>query len=91
MQSVKIPHGLYFGMPNRTRQWLALFAGLLVIGFVAFVILPALSDALGFREAHTLIIEENIEAGAWYYIFVDKVKDIEPAVRDTMRHTPRNF
>ena len=91
MQSAKLPHGLYFGMPNRTRQWLALFAGLLAIGFVAFVILPALSDALGFREAHNLIIEENIEAGAWYYIFVDKIKDIEPAVRDTMQYTPRNF
>ena len=91
MQSVKLPQGLYFGMPNRTRQWLALFAGLLVIGVVAFVILPALSDALGFREAHNLIIEENIEAGAWYYIFVDKIKDIEPAFRDTMNHTPRNF
>ena len=78
-------------MPNRTRQWLALFAGLLAIGVVAFVILPALSDVLGFREAHNLIIEENIEAGAWYYIFVDKIKDIEPAFRDTMNHTPRNF
>ena len=91
MMSVKAPHAVGFGLPNRSGKWLALFAGLLVIGVVAFVILPALSDALGFREAHNLIIEENIEAGAWYYIFVDKIKDIEPAFRDTMNHTPRNF
>ena len=91
MQSVKIPQGLHLGLPPRTMQWVAFFAGLLTIGFVAFVVLPALSDLLGFREAHNLIIVEDIEAGAWYYIFVDKVKDVIPAVRDTMQHTPRNF
>ena len=91
MMSVKAPHAVGFGLPNRTGKWLALVAGLLIIGVVAFVILPALSDFMGFREVHNMIIEEKIEAGAWYYIFVDKIKDIEPAVRDTMQYTPRKF
>ncbi len=91
MMSVKAPHTVGFGLPNRTGKWLAFVAGLLIIGVVAFVILPAMSDALGFREAHNLIIESKIEAGAWFYIFVDQIKDIEPAVHDTMQYTPRNF
>ena len=89
--SVKASHTVGFGLPNRTSKWLALVAGLLIIGVVAFVIMLALSDAMGFREVHNMIIEEKIEAGAWYYIFVDKIKDIEPAVRDTMQYTPRKF
>ena len=91
MMSVKASHTVGFGLPNRTSKWLALVAGLLIIGVVAFVIMPALSDAMGFREVHNMIIEEKIEAGAWYYIFVDKIKDIEPAVRDTMQYTPRKY
>ena len=50
MMSVKAPHAVGFGLPNRTGKWLALVAGLLIIGVVAFVILPALSDFMGFRE-----------------------------------------
>ena len=91
MMSIKAPHAVGFGLPNRTGKWLAFVAGLFIIGVVAFVILPALSDILGFREVHNMIIEEKIEAGAWYYIFVDKIKDIEPAVRDTMQYSPRKF
>lgn len=91
MQALKMSRGIDLGLPPRLKKWLALLAGLLVLGFVAFVVLPVLSDVLGFREAHNLIIEENIEAGAWFYIFVEKIKDIEPAIRDTLQHTPRNF
>lgn len=56
--------------------------------FVA-VGLPFLSQLAGFTEEHQVIIDEKIEAGAWFYIFVEKINgDIEPRVRHTMQFTP---
>lgn len=39
--------------------------------------LQSLSKLVGFSEQHQVIIDEKIEAGAWFYIFVDQIKDIE--------------
>jgi hypothetical protein len=67
---------------------------LLIISFVFLyffvaVGLPFLSQLAGFSEEHQVIIDEKIEAGAWFYIFVEKINtDIEPRIIDTMRFTP---
>lgn len=88
---LKIHQCLEFKIPNRLCRWLALIASLLLLGLVAFVFLPWLSEALGFKEAHALIIEEKIDAGAWFYIFVEKIWSIEPAVSDGMQYAPKGF
>ena len=83
----KTASGRQSSLPGLLKKWAAFILGLLALYLFAFVFLPYLSDVLpGFRQAHDVIIEEKIEAGAWFYIFVEKVGEIEPAVRDTMTY-----
>lgn len=76
------------GQPHLLKRWTSFFVGLYLIYIFAFSFLPFMSNFLGFRQAHNLIIEEKIEAGAWFYIAVEKIRDIELEVRGTMEHTP---
>ena len=71
-------------LPEPYRKWIMFIIGMLLLYFFAFTFLPFLSGFLGFTEAHNIIIEENIEAGAWFYIFVEQIRDIEPRVRAKM-------
>ena len=50
--------------------------------------LQSLSKLVGFSEQHQVIIDEKIEAGAWFYIFVDQIKDIEPRITHTLKYAP---
>ena len=88
MHRQEAEHSGFPCLTTRTRKWTALLCCSALVLFFSFVVLPALSTALGFSEAHALIIEEKIEAGAWFYIFVEKIWDIEPAVSNTLRYPP---
>lgn len=77
-----------FNLTPPARKWLSFLAGLLLLYAFAFVFLPFMSDFLGFTEAHQIIIDEKIEAGAWFWIFVEKIGDIEPRVYNTIEYTP---
>jgi hypothetical protein len=70
------------------RKWSALVACSIALYLFAFQFLPFVSLLPGFRHAHEVITEEKVEAGAWFYVFVEKMRDIEPAMRDTLEYTP---
>jgi len=74
--------------PNRLNRLSLLVLGLVLLYFFVVVGLPFLSQLSGFSEAHQVIIDENIEAGAWFYIFVEQMREIEPRVRHTLQYTP---
>ncbi len=69
-------------------RWIALIIGLVLLFFFITSGLPFLSQAFGFTEQHQIIIEEDIWAGEWFYIFVEQIRDIEPRVKHTMKYTP---
>ncbi|WP_294096058.1 hypothetical protein [uncultured Cetobacterium sp.] len=71
------------------KKWIALFSSFLCIYFLCFSILPFLDDVLGFKEAHQKLAEEDIESGAWYYIFVKKVEPSSENVRHTLIYSNR--
>jgi hypothetical protein len=79
-------------MQNRTWKRVArlslLVIGLVLLYFFVALGLPFLSQATGFSEVHQVIIDEKIEAGAWFYIFVEQIRDIEPRVTHTLKYTP---
>ena len=76
------------GFWNRTARYSLLVLGLVVLYFFVAVGLPFMSDLTGFSDAHQIIIDENIEAGAWFYIFVEQIRDIEPRVTHKLQYTP---
>lgn len=79
---------------NQSNKWSkssrvsVLILGLVLLYFFVAVGLPFLSQLAGFSEAHQTIIDEKIEAGAWFYIFVEQMREIEPRVRHTLQYTP---
>ncbi|MGL4998669.1 MAG: hypothetical protein ACRC5W_03010 [Cetobacterium sp.] len=66
------------------KKWLALGCSFYCIYLLCFSILPFLDEVLGFKEAHQKLAEEDIESGAWYYIFVKKVEPSSENVRHTL-------
>jgi hypothetical protein len=87
--TIKVTAGRQSGLPGPFKKWIALILCLLALYLFAFVFLPFLSNSLpGFRQAHDIIIEEKIDAGAWFYIFVEQIGEIEPVMRDTMKYPP---
>ncbi|MEL7566724.1 MAG: hypothetical protein AAGU27_17845 [Dehalobacterium sp.] len=74
------------GLKINKSIWLIL--GLVLIYLFVAVGLPFLSQLIGFTEEHQVIIDEDIHAGEWFYIFVEQIREIEPRVRDTLKYTP---
>ena len=72
------------------KKWIGLFSGFLCIYFLCFSVLPFLDEVLGFKEAHQKLAEEDIESGAWYYIFVKKVEPSSENVRPTLAYSNRS-
>ncbi|MEW6661162.1 MAG: hypothetical protein ACOY9Y_01550 [Bacillota bacterium] len=72
------------GPPGVHRRLVSLIIGALLLGYFAFGFLPFLSNFLGFRQAHDVVIEEGIEAGAFFYTGVTKIREIEPRIRSLM-------
>ena len=69
-------------------RWILLIGiGILMFLFVA-VGLPFLSQQAGFTEEHQAIIDADIHAGEWFYIFVDQVQEIVPRIDNSMKYTP---
>ncbi|WP_028306472.1 hypothetical protein [Desulfitibacter alkalitolerans] len=73
---------------SKVNRLSLLILGLVLLYFFVAVGLPFLSQLAGFSEAHQVIIDEKIEAGAWFYIFVEQMREIEPRVRHTLQYTP---
>ncbi|MCO1601682.1 hypothetical protein [Desulfosporosinus nitroreducens] len=75
---------------NRFKPSKSLSLALSLVLLYLFVTmgLPFLSKAAGFSEEHQLIIDEKIEAGAWFYIFVEQIRDIEPRVTHSLQYSP---
>jgi len=61
---------------------------LVVLYLFVTVGLPSLSKLVGFYEYHQVIIEEKIDAGEWYYIFVEQIREIEPRVTHSLQYAP---
>lgn len=68
------------------KKWIAFIGSLFCIYILCFTILPFLDEVLGFKEAHAKLAEEDIESGAWYYIFVKKVEPSSENVRHTLMY-----
>ena len=72
----------------RLNKSVVLILSLVVLYLFVTVGLSALSKAVGFSEQHQIITDEKIEAGAWFYIFVEQTREIEPRVRDALKYAP---
>lgn len=72
----------------KINKSLLLILSLVLLYLFVTIGLPFLSQVAGFTEEHQVIIDEKIEAGAWFYIFVEQIRDIEPRVRNTLKYTP---
>jgi hypothetical protein len=67
-----------------------LLLGFVAIGlFVAFVA-PAVGRMSGIRAAVTAIREDDIEAGAYFYMDVEKMRDAELYVRHTFEFSSQD-
>ena len=75
-------------MKRKIKEYISLTFGLLSIYALCNFILPILDNVLGFKEAHELFIEEKIEAGAWFYIFVEKVGPSSENIRHSLKYNP---
>lgn len=71
---------------NKAVRWCYFIVGSCLLYFLAFVFLPYASKGLGFETAHNTIIEEKIEAGAWYYIFVEKAEPSANTIKNKLRY-----
>ncbi|HBW35163.1 hypothetical protein [Desulfosporosinus sp. BICA1-9] len=72
----------------KLNKSLQLILSLVLLYTFVTVGLPFLSQLAGFSEEHQVIIEEKIEAGAWFYIFVEQIREIEPRVSNTLQYSP---
>jgi len=78
---------------NSSKRGKIIRISILIIGlilpflFVVFV-LPFLSQSLGVAHFHQIIIDEGIDAGAWFWIFVEQFHEIIPNIRHQMQFTP---
>ena len=72
----------------RLNKYLKLILGLVLLYTFVTVGLPNLSKLAGFTRQHQIIIDEKIEAGAWFYIFVEQIREIEPRVSHTLKYSP---
>ena len=81
-----------FNSSNKRGKFIRL--SVLIIGLILpffFVVfgLPFLSQSLGAAHLHQIIIDEEIDAGAWFWIFVEQYSEIIPRMRHTMQFNPR--
>lgn len=72
----------------RLNKYLKLILSLVLLYSFVTVGLPNLSKLVGFTEQHQIIIDEKIEAGAWFYIFVEQIREIEPRVTHSLKYSP---
>ncbi|HBV87276.1 hypothetical protein [Desulfosporosinus sp.] len=76
------------GKGFKISKSISLVLSLVTLYLFVSVGLPFLSNVSGFSKEHQLIIDEKIEAGAWFYIFVEQIRDIEPRVTNSLKYTP---
>jgi len=72
----------------KLNKLLALILSLVLLFSFVTVGLPFLSRLAGFSAQHQVIIDEKIEAGAWFYIFVEQIREIEPRVTHSLQYSP---
>jgi len=72
----------------RLNKYVKLILSLILLFSFVTVGLPNLSKFVGFSKQHQLIIDEEIEAGAWFYIFVEQIREIEPRVTHSLKYSP---
>lgn len=80
--------GGHCGLPDARRRWFWFVVGLLLVAVFAFVCLPLLLEVFGLEQAHNLIMEEGIEAGAFFYPHVEKCREAEVYVRSARSFAP---
>ena len=71
---------------SKFLRWCYFIVGSGLLYLFAFVFLTYASKGLGFENAHNKIIEEKIEAGAWYYIFVEKAEPSANNIKNKLRY-----
>ena len=80
-------------LPRKTKnksfsKWILLIGGLILMFLFVSVAMPFLSHVLGFSEMHQQLIDEDINAGEWFYVFVDQIYEIAPRMYNTMKYPP---
>ena len=71
---------------SKVLRWCYFIVGSCLLYLFAFVFLPYASKGLGFESSHNKIIEEKIEAGAWYYIFVEKAEPSANKINNKLKY-----
>ncbi|AZK60739.1 hypothetical protein Daudx_2211 [Candidatus Desulforudis audaxviator] len=75
------------GPPGNTfRSWLALIVAVWCMAGFAFLGLPALERLPGLGPAVKVVRDSGIEAGAFFYTDVDKVREAELHVRHSREY-----
>ena len=67
---------------------LVLIIGLMLPFFLVSFGLPVLSESLGAAPYHQVIRDSGIDAGAWFWIFVEEFSEILPMMRHQLEFTP---
>jgi len=88
LRPVNVLPGRLYCLPGPWKKWFSLIIGVFLLYAFAFLFLPFLSGFLGFTKAHGIIIEEKIEAGAFFYTGVEKIREIETYMRSSQRFVP---
>ena len=77
-------------MKDSIKKRISLILSLVFVYLFVTVAMPFLSVIAGptFHNHHLTIIEEDIPAGEWYYIFVPQIRDIDPRIQNVMKYSP---
>jgi len=80
---------------SSSRRGKIIRLSILIIGLILpffFIIfgLPFLTYSFGTAHLHQIIIDEEIDAGAWFWAFVEQYSEIIPRMRHTMQFNPRS-
>lgn len=70
------------------RKWLSFLLGVLLIWVFIFLVAPLIDHVPVVGQAHNTIKEEGIEAGAFWYVDVEKVAKAATFMRNVRDFAP---
>ena len=76
------------GPPRILKNWTILLLSVLMIMLFVTLVAPAIGRMSGIRTAVTAIREDGIEAGAYFYTDVEKVREAELYIRHAREFSP---
>lgn len=85
---VRASGGLQSPPEAKGRKWLCFLFGVLLIWLFVFIVAPLIDRVPFVGQAHGTIKEEEIEAGAFWYVDVEKVAKAATFMRNVRDYAP---